>query len=59
MKKGRFTEQQIVSALKKQFDRFNAIVDYGTTTLRLLHERRSALIAAAVTGSLTIDGENQ
>ena len=49
----------IVTAFGKQFDRFDAIVDHGRNTLRLLHERRTALIAAAVTGSLNIEGINR
>lgn len=50
-----FTEQQeIVSYLNEKNARFEALMDRAVTAVKLLQERRTAMISAAVTGKIDV-----
>lgn len=51
-------QQTIIKYLKTMTDRFDALHDATQKSIARLHERRAALIAAAVTGQITLENED-
>ena len=49
-------QEVILRALERQSIKFNELIEFATTNMGLLKERRSALISAAVTGKIDVRG---